>query len=79
MTHEALPEFSKLFQRKIPYHLEELKLIELRVHSQCIEDLLFSMTTAGCHIKILSLVRVNFQERSFDTLLRYVEQSDTLK
>ena len=80
MSQEALPELAKLFQRKIPYHLEELRLVELRVHSQCIEDMLSLMTTSiGCQIKILSLVRVNFQERSFDTLLRYVENSDTLQ
>ena len=29
-SHESLAELAKLFQRRIPYHLEELKLVDLK-------------------------------------------------
>ena len=42
-THESLEALSVLFKHRVPFHLEELKLIDLKITSKCCEDLLITL------------------------------------
>jgi len=56
-TMESMQGLSNLFLRKVPYHLEELKLIDLKLTPKCCEQL-FVKLNEECYIKRLSLINV---------------------
>lgn len=37
---ESVLALDQLFQKNVPFHFEELKLVDLKMSSKCIEDLL---------------------------------------
>lgn len=69
---------TKLFRRRVPYHLEELKLIDLKTSIHCSEQLLSAMSQQ-CYIRNLTLTNVCFSDRSFDTLIRFLTDSKILR
>jgi len=40
LTHESIQELKPFFLRRVPYHLQEVKLVDLKISSQCCEALI---------------------------------------
>ena len=77
-TTESMNSLCTFFTRKVPYHLEELKLIDLKLSPKCCEQL-FSKLNEESYIKRLSLINVNQNDRQFDALLKYISSSKYLR
>ena len=65
-------------ERRIPYNLEELKLIDCKIHAAQISQLMNQLTEHS-QIKKLALVGVHHNIRSFDALVEFVEASETIQ
>ena len=63
--------------RRIPHHLEELRLEHLKILPN-ISDQLITMLNERCSIVKLGLVDVNLNENSFNTLIEYIDYSSYL-
>jgi len=66
-----------LLLRRIPHHLEELRLENLKILPN-ISDKLITMLNERCSISKLGLVDVNLNENSFATLCEYIDYSSYL-
>ena len=75
-TRDSLQSLQEAFTRKVPFHLEELKLIDLKISHQCCGELLSSDLRK---LKVLALVNVNMSDRQFALLIDLVKESDMLR
>lgn len=62
----------------VPYHLDELSIIECRISPFLIESLMQLLTTES-RLRKFTLVKVQHNERSFDSLVEYVRCKIELK
>lgn len=61
-SSESVKALQPLFQKNVPFHLEELKLVDLKMSPKCIEDLL-KMMTELCYLGRLSLVNLRMTDK----------------
>ena len=67
-------------RKKVPYHMEDLKLIDLRGASPQISELLLDqLSQHECHLRRLCLLNINQSEKSLDSLSRLVQKSQMLE
>lgn len=62
----------------MPYHLEELKLIDLKIQSKCILDLLTQMHQCS-YLRKVALVNVNQTDREFGCVVQFVKDAPMLQ
>jgi hypothetical protein len=66
-----------MFERRAPYHLEELKLIDLKVSPIVSHNLLNSLQQK-CYLRKLALINVQISQ-NFAQLLTYIEECQYLE
>lgn len=74
----SLSAISPLLKREVPYHLEELKLIDIKISSDITNEL-FELLRIKSSINKLALVHLNISERNFEILVEYIEKTKTLR
>lgn len=65
--------------KRVPMHLEELKLFSCRISTSVLHDLLTMFRETKCQIKSLALVKTGFNKEAFFELMRYVSESEFLE
>lgn len=74
----ALNKINLLFERRLPHHLEELKIIDCKINQTLIQQLLDALLKKS-QIKKFALVNAMHSELTFDKLVAYVGQSEYLR
>ena len=74
----AIEKFRPLLHRCIPYHIEELQIVDCKMNSTLIEQLMDSLM-ATSFLKKFALVNSNHSERSFDKVIQFVRKSPYLR
>lgn len=74
----SLEKLVPVFEKRLPHHLEELKIIDCKVNSTLISQLMNSLLTKS-QLRSFSLVKVHHSPESFDLVTRYVEESEHLR
>ena len=64
----AIEKLNPLLHRCLPYHLEELQLVDCKLNSALIEQLMDNLM-ATSFLKKFALVNSNHSERSFDKVI----------
>lgn len=67
-----------IFEKRLPNHLEELKIIDCKIHASMIKQLMTTILERS-QLRAFSLVNVHHSPESFDLVIQYLEQSETLK
>ena len=68
-----------LLNKRLPNHLEELKLIDCHINSSHVYRLMESIVESKCQLRVLALVNASPSESSFDLVCQFLEESDYLK
>lgn len=67
-----------IFEKRLPNHLEELKIIDCKLHSSLITQLMTEMLERS-QLRALSLVNVHHSPESFDLVIQYLQESQNIK
>jgi hypothetical protein len=78
INQKSIEAMVPLFERKLPYHLEELRLIDVKASASLIDDLVLRISTRS-QISKLALVNCQQSEKSFELIIKYVQDSRFLK
>lgn len=78
LTNRSIEELVKLFERRMPRHLEELRLIDVKASSSIIDHLVQRIWMQSS-ISKLALVNCQQSEKSFELIIKYVQDSRFLK
>ena len=62
----------------MPYHLDELSLIDCKISPVLAEHLMDALLTKS-HLRKVALVKIMHSERSFDKVIEFVKNSGHLK
>ena len=65
-------------RREIPFHLEELKLIDLKITNMNLMVDLIEQMQRKCQVNNLCLVNVKLNERHIDLLIEFIKASKSL-
>ena len=76
---KSLLSLRPLLLKRLPNHLEELNLIDCRIHSSLLNRLVDLLNESGTQMRKLGLVNTNHSEASFAKLLTFVETSEYLQ
>jgi Ran GTPase-activating protein (RanGAP) involved in mRNA processing and transport len=71
-TDNTVAALSPLLARAVPFHLEELKLINLQIQQSAV-SLLITALKQNNNLKVLSLVNLKLSERHFDSLILAIQ------
>lgn len=75
----AIDKLAPILARPIPYHMEELTLIDTKMGATLILQLMDVLLSNNNKLKKFTLVNVHHSDRSFDSLVTFVEESAHLK
>ena len=67
-----------IFEKRLPMHLEELKLIDCKINATLIAELMTNLLEKS-QLKSLSLVNMYHTPESFDLIIQYVQESEYLQ
>lgn len=74
----SLTALKPLLEKRLPYHLQELKLIDCKIQAAQICQLMDDLLELS-QIQKLALIGVKHNFRSFNAVIQFVESSDTLQ
>ena len=74
----SLTKLVPVFEKRLPHHLEELKIIDCKINSTLISQLMISLLEKS-QLRSLALVNVHHSPESFELVTRYVEESEYLR
>lgn len=78
VTEVSLQALVPILEKRLPNNLAELKLIDCKINSTQIE-VLMSCLIERSQLKAFSLVNVHHSEKSFELLIVYMQNSETLE
>ena len=78
VTEVSLQALVPILEKRLPNNLAELKLIDCKINSTQIE-ILMSCLLERSQLKAFSLVNVHHSEKSFELLIVYMQNSETLE
>lgn len=78
INKKAIEALEPLFKRKIPHHLLELRLMDIKSSASLIDDVIFKFSTCS-QISKLALVNCQQSDKSFEILLNFIKSSRHLK
>jgi len=71
INQKSIEAMIPLFERKLPHHLEELRLIDIKASASLIDDLVIRISTRS-QISKLALVNCQQSEKSFELIIKLV-------
>ena len=74
----AIAKLQPIFIKKVPNHLQELQIIDCKIHCVQIEEML-DLMASECQINHFALVNVHHSDASFSKLCEYVTESHRLR
>ena len=74
----SLQKMVPIFEKRLPMHLEELKLIDCKINATLIAELMTSLLEKS-QLKCLSLVNMYHTPESFDLVIQYIQESEYLE
>lgn len=78
VSSDSISKLQPIFAKRVPFHLQELHIVDCKIGCAQIEELL-SLMIEDCSIRSFSLVNVKHSEASFDKLCEYVESPSRLQ
>ena len=78
ISQSSLDALKPVFMRRIPHHMEEIKLIDCKISPSLIVNLMETLSEQSL-IKRLALVNVHHTADSFDKVIEYVATSESLE
>jgi Ran GTPase-activating protein (RanGAP) involved in mRNA processing and transport len=78
VNQASIDSMKPLYQNRYPYHLEELKLIDCKITTTCLESLIDNLIEQS-QIKKLALVNLPHSEQTFQKLGTFLEESEYLE
>lgn len=76
---KCLAQLNKLFARKRPEHLEELRIVDCRMNPHTTDQLLSRLAAGPCFLSKVGLVNASFNAESARRLMKYVAQNKHLR
>lgn len=67
-----------MFHRKVPFQLNELQIIDCKIHATLIEQL-FDLMLDQCNVRTFTLTNVAHSENSWSKLCTFVDRSYRLR
>ena len=77
-SHESVVALTPLLKREIPFHLEELRLIDLKITGSSLTELLESMSRKSL-VRKLALVNLKMTELQFTQAIDFVKINKNLQ
>lgn len=71
LNYLSLEKLVPIFQKRLPHHLEELKIIDCKINASQVCQLMKDLRTKS-QLKSLALVNVNHSPESFDLVITYL-------
>ena len=78
LNSRSLTKLVPVFEKRLPHHLEELKIIDCKINATLISQLMISLLEKS-QLRSLALVNVHHSPESFELVTRYVEESEYLR
>lgn len=69
----SLAKIRPLMVKRIPYNLNELKLIDCQMTGSHVSRLIDMLIETECQLKVLAIVNANHTENSFERLSNFVK------
>lgn len=79
LTQESIQALRPFFLRWVPYQLQELRLVDVKISPQNCEALIEALSLRESDLSKLALVNCNQTDRSFEKLIRYIAKNKTLR
>ena len=75
----SLAALPALLEKRLPNHLDEIKLIDCQMNSSMISQLVDLLLETDSQLSKLALINANQTESSFDKIIMFLRESDFLK
>lgn len=74
----SIQKLSPLLEKRLPHHMEELKIIDCRINSTLISQLINCLLSRS-QLRALSLVNVHHSPESFELVTRFMTENEFIK
>ena len=79
LNADAILKLSPIIARPIPYHLEEISLVDTRMGATLIEQLADTLIENRNRLKKFTLINVQHSDRSFERITDFIRESEHLQ
>ena len=75
----SLAKMRPLMEKRIPYNLEELKLIDCQMTGSHVSRLIELLIETDCQLRSLAIVNANHTDNSFEKITTFVQEAEKLE
>ena len=74
----SIGKMAPLLQKRLPNHLEELKIIDCRINATLVSQLMKTLLE-NSQLRALSLVNIHHSPESFELVIRFINDNEFIK